>query len=129
MSECDQGFDVLFSCYDGAEVFESVGIVILNRLRNIVDKNSNDDIGLFDKLSRPQREQGKKKIIKIFKKCELSITLTSNILSRDFFNITLNFKTESYRPFRNPKNNPRYIDINLNQLAQILKQLPNPIRK
>ena len=57
----------------------------------------------FDKLSRPQIEK-KKKIIKIFKDCGLSITVTTNITSVDFLDLTINLKTEFYQPLRKPNN-------------------------
>ena len=89
-------------CYDGAEVCELVGIFILNKLSNIIDKNSSfyhihnslycdDGLRMFDKLSRPQIEQRKTKIIKIFKDCGLSITVTINIKSI----LHLTFRLES----------------------------------
>ena len=65
----------------------------------------------FDKLSRPQIEK-KKKIIKIFKDYRLLITVTTNITSVDFLDLTINLKTESYQPFRKRNNNPIYVDIN-----------------
>ena len=67
---------------------------------------------MFDKLSGPQIEQRKKKIIKIFKDCGLSITVTTNITS--ILHLTLNLETESYQPFRKPNNDPIYININSN---------------
>ena len=68
----DPDFDVRMGCYEGAEIFELVGIFILNKVSNIIDKNSiglyrDDGLGLFYNLSGPQIEQRKKKIIKIFK--------------------------------------------------------------
>ena len=127
-------------CYDGAEICELVGIFILNKLSNIVDKNSiglyrDDSLGIFDKLSGPQIEQSKKKITKIFKDCRLSITLTTNNTSVDFLDLILNLKTESYQLFRKPNSDPIYIYIyiyiyiNLNHPPQILKQLPKTISK
>ena len=81
-------------CYDGT------GIFILNKLDNIIDKNSiglyhDDALGVFDKLSGPQIEKKKKKIIKTFKDCGLSITVTTNITSVDFLDLTLNLKIGS----------------------------------
>ena len=102
-------FDVPMGCYDGAVVCELVVIFTLNKLSNIVVKNSIglcrvDGLGMFDKLSSPQIEQRKKKIIKTFKDSELSITLTSNNTSVDFLHISLNLKTVSYQPFRKSNN-------------------------
>ena len=49
-------------------------------------KNNDDGSGMFDKLSGPQIEQRKKKIIKLFQDCGLSITVTRKITSADFLN-------------------------------------------
>ena len=58
-----------------------VGILILDKLNNITDKHGiglyrDGGLIIFEKLSGPQTE--KKKIIKIFEDCGLSITVTSN---------------------------------------------------
>ena len=121
-------------CYDGAEICELVGIFILNKVSNIIDKNSiglyrDDGLGVFLQLSGPQIEQRKKKIIKIFKDSGLSIKVTTNITSVDFSDITLSLKTEFYQPFRKPNNDSIYIDINSNHPPQRLKQLPKSISK
>ena len=68
----DPDLDVPMGCYDGAEIWELVGIFILNKLSNITDKNSiglyrDDSLSVFDKLSGPQIEKKRKKIMKIFK--------------------------------------------------------------
>ena len=125
-------FDVPMGCYDGAEVCELVGIFILNKLSNVIDKNSiglyrNDCLGVFGKLSGPQIEQRKKKIVKICKDCELTITVTTSITL--ILHLILNLETDSYQPLRKANNDPIYIDINLNHSPQILKQLPKSISK
>ena len=38
--ETDEDFDVPMGCYDGADVCELVGSHLLNKLSNIVDKES-----------------------------------------------------------------------------------------
>ena len=58
-----------------------MGILILDKLNNITDKHGfglyrDGGIIMFEKLSGPQTE--KKKIIKIFKDCGLSIRVNSN---------------------------------------------------
>ena len=121
-------------CYDGAEVYELVGIYILNKLSSIIDIGSiglhrNDGLGIFESLSGPQIEPKKKNIVKMFKMCGLSIVLTTNITSADFLDVTFNLKTESYQPFRKPNKEPKYIDISYNHPLQVLKQLPKSIEK
>ena len=84
---------------------------------------------MFYELSGPQIEQRKNKIIKIFKDCSLSITVTTNVTSVVFLDLTLNLKTESHQPFRKPSNGPTFIDINSNHPLRKLKQLPKSISK
>ena len=69
------------------------------------------------------------KIIKIFKDWVLSITVTTNITSVDFLELTLYLKTESHQPFRKQNNDPIYMDINSNHPVQILKHLPKSISR
>ena len=68
----DPDFDVPMGCYDGAEVCELVGIFILNKLNNIIDKNSiglycDDCLSVFDKLSGPQINKARRKLSKFLK--------------------------------------------------------------
>ena len=120
--------------YDGTKICELIGIFVLNKLCNIIDKNRigfyrDDSLGVFGKSFELQKEQKKKKIIKIFKDCRLSITVPTNITSVAFPHLTLNLKAESYQPFRQPYNDLIYIDINSNHPPQTLKQLPKSISK
>ena len=71
-------------------------------------------LGVFDRFSGPQIEQRKMKIIKSFKECRLSILVASNITSVDFFDLTLNLKTEFCQMFRELNDDPIYVDINSN---------------
>ena len=59
-------------CYDWTEVCELVGIFILNKLSNIIDKNSislnrDNSLSMFGKLSGPQINRGRTKLSKCFK--------------------------------------------------------------
>ena len=107
----DTDFDIPMGCYDGAEVFQLVGIYILNKSSNIIDKDSiglyrDDRLGIFETLSGAQIEKNRKKkseksrkkknIMKVFKECGLSISVTTNIIFADFLNVKFNLKTESY---------------------------------
>ena len=124
-------------CHDGVEICKLVGIFILNKLSNIIDKNSiglycDEGLEVLYKLSGPHKEQRKKKIIKVFKGCGLLITVTTNITPADFLDLIINLsliKFESYQPFRNPNNDPIYIDITSNYSPQILEHLPKSISK
>ena len=64
---------------------------------------------------------------RLYKSGYTVITVTANITSVDFRNLTV--KTEFYQLFRKPNNDSIYIDINSNHPPQILRQLPKSIRK
>ena len=54
----DPDFDVPVGCYDGAEICELVGIFILNKISNVIDKSSiglyhDDGLDVSDKISGP----------------------------------------------------------------------------
>ena len=88
----DSDFDIPMGCYGGAEVDELMGIFILTKLSNIIDKHSiglyhDDGFGVFDNFFRSQIEHRRKKIMKTFKDCGLSITITSNIKSVALSNV------------------------------------------
>ena len=106
----------------------------MNKLSNIIDIDSiglhpDDGLGIFESLSGPQIEQKKNNIIKVFKMCGLSVIVTTNITSVDFLDVMFNLKNESYQPFRNTNNEPKYIDISSHHPTQVLKQLPKSIEK
>ena len=64
---------------------------------------------------------------RLYKSGYTVITVTANITSVDFRNLTV--KTEFYQLFRKPNNDSIYIDINSNHPPQILRQLPKSISK
>ena len=78
--EGDEDIDVPMGCYDGAGVCGLVGSHLLNKLLNIVDKESiglykDDGIGVLQNLSGTQTERKRKAILKVFKDCGLRITI------------------------------------------------------
>ena len=111
-----------------------ISIYILNKLSNIIDKDSNGlyrdyGLGIFESLPGAQIERRKKNIIKVFKESVLLIIVTTNIISVDFLDVAFKLKTASYQSFRKPNNEPKYIDINSNHPPQIMKQLSKSIEK
>ena len=69
-----------------------------------------------------------KKLIDIFKKFNLRITVEPEFQRTDFLDIALNLKLEKYWPYRKNSNRPLYIHSQSNHLI-ILKQLPAMIEK
>ena len=97
-------FDVTMASYDGAEICELVGLYLLSQMQ---DRNIN--IGLYrhdglaiTKQTPREVEMTKKKLCKIFRENDLSITVEANKTVVDFLDITLNLSTGAYKPYKNP---------------------------
>ena len=72
------------SSYDGAEVCQLVGLLLLNDLSVLLGKDNvglyqDDGLAVVDKATGPKLEKLRKDIIAIFKKRGLSITIDSNL--------------------------------------------------
>ena len=107
----NQDFDVPMGCFDGAEVCELVGSYILKKLSSIINKEDiglyrDDGLGLFRNLSGTQKERKKKQIIKLFKECNLTITIDINLNIVNYLDVQLNVKDGTYKPYRKPNNDP-----------------------
>ena len=121
-------------CFDGAELCETIGIYILTKLQKVFQKDDaglyrDDGLGVMKDLPGPEMERKRKQIIKIFKKLGLSITIKMNSHVVDFLDVQFNLKTNSYKAYMKPNNEPVYINKNSNHPPQVLKELPKTIEK
>ena len=83
----------------------------------------------YEKNVTTEIEQKRRKIIKIFKDCGLSITIKTDLTSVDFLDIRLNLKDNTYEPYRKPNSEPIYIHKSSNHPKNIIKNLPKAIEK
>ena len=95
----EENFDVSMDCYDGAEVCELVGTYILNKLKNVTNKQDiglyrDDGLGIFQNIPKTEIERKKKQFVKAFKECGLSITIKCNSNSVDFLDVTFDLVNE-----------------------------------
>ena len=125
-------FDVTMGSYDGAEICELVGLFLLHELSTIIPKDltglyRDDGLAILRNSSGPNTDRIKKRIIKLFQKHNLKITIEANIIQTDFLDVTLNLNTEKHWPFRKPNDEQLYININSNHPPSIKKALPNMI--
>ena len=83
----DTNFDVTMGSYDGAEVCDLVGLFILSKLQNLgissLGLYRDDGLAVSDKTPR-QNDILKKKICEVFRKLNLSITISANQNEVDF---------------------------------------------
>ena len=71
----------------------------------------------------------RKNIIALFKNEGLSITIETNLLEKDFLDVTFNLVTGKFFPFRKPNNQRLYINAKSNHPPTILRDHPNKINK
>ena len=82
--------------YDGAKICELVVLYLLNRVSTAIDKST---VGLYgpagtSNANGPKLDRIKKDIIALFKKEGLSITIETNFIETDFFDVTFNLATK-----------------------------------
>ena len=92
--EGDENFDVPMGCFDVAEISELVGIYLQNKLSNIMNKKDfglyrDDGLDILRNTSGPEAERKRKRIIKIFKECGLTIKSEANLKIVDFLDVRL----------------------------------------
>ena len=68
-------------------------------------------------------------MIKIFQTHSLKLEIKCNLKKVDYLDITFDLNTRSYRPYRKPNNDARYINVKSNHPPSILKQIPAAISK
>ena len=88
-----------------------------------------DELGILRNNSRPEADRKRKNIIKIFKECGLSITSEVNKKIVDFLDVWLNLKDQTYELYRNPNNEPVYINKQSNHPPNIIADIPKAISK
>ena len=130
----EENFGVPMGCYDGAKVCELVGTYILNKLKNVTNKDNiglyrDDELGILQKIPKTEIEGKKKQIVKVFKDFGLSIIMKCNLKSIDFLDATFDLANDIYKPYRKPSNKPLYINKHSNHPPNILKQFPKSIEK
>ena len=118
--------------YDGTEVCKPVGFYLLNKLSNVVDKESiglcrDDGLGVLRNLLGPQTERKKKAIVKVFKDCGFRTIIQASLQIVNFLDVQLNLDTSTYQSYRKPDSNPVYLNKNSNHPTTVLKQLPKSI--
>ena len=124
-------FDVAMGSFDGAEICDIVGLFMLSKLQNLnLNIGLYRDDGLATGFQTPrQLEIIKKKLCKIFKEHELSITIEANKKVVNFLDVTLDLNTGLYKPYIKPNDTPVYVNKHSNHPPSILKNIPSAVNK
>ena len=118
--------------FDGAEICELIGIYIQSILAKITSKSDmglyrDDGLIVLKNKNGQQTDRTRKKIVKIFKDTDFSSDITTNLVEINFLDVTFNLLNETYRPYRKPNDELKYINVSSNHPPQIIKQLANTI--
>ena len=129
-----ESFDVTMGSYDGAEVCELVGLFILSKLDNTINKEDSGlyrDDGLFilRKTNGKQADAIRKRIIQTFKDLGFQIDIQCNLKQVNFLDVTFNLSTATYHPFKKENDKLLYINTSSNHPPTVIDQIPTSIGK
>ena len=88
-----------------------------------------DGLGILRNTSGLEADRKRKKIIKTFKECGLSITCEISKKIVDFLDLRFNLNDKTYEPYRKLSNEPIYINKQSNHPPNIIADIPKAISK
>ena len=80
------------------------------------------------KVTSQKTDKIRKNKIKVFKNNGFSIDIVTNLVEINSLDVTFNLRNGSYRPYKKPNDELKYINVLSNHPPQILKQLTTAIR-
>ena len=98
-------FDVSIGSYDGAEICELVGCVLLYSINKIMDPSNHglyhdDGLIIVDK-STPKKCDGiRKRLYKLFEEFGFRLNVTTDLKITDYPDVTLNLHSGTVSPFK-----------------------------
>ena len=125
-------FNVSMRAYDGAKVFELIGIFMLSLLSkhsnsNHIELYRDDSLAILKNTSGPEAEKLKKKFQKLFKEKDLDIIVQCNLKITNYLDVTLNLSDGSYCSYKKPNEETNYIHVNSDHPPSIIKEISRSI--
>ena len=126
-----QNVDVTQGSYDGAEVAELVGLYLLNKVNAVLPNAGlyRDDGLTATSKSGPEIAKIEKILHNIFKMHGLKITIEPSSKYTDFLDIWFNLETGTYKPWKKPNSNPRYVHKDSCHPKPVIEAIPNMISR
>ena len=127
----DEPFDVTMGAYDGAEVCELVGLYVLSLLAALPYGKAvqyRDDGLMIIKGSSRQAEVKKKEVAAILKSTGIGITISANLKTVDFLDLTLDLDLGTYQIFNKPNNIPLYVHKQSSHPPNVTRNIASGIR-
>ena len=117
--------------YDGAEICELVGCVLLYSINKIMDPSSHglnhDGLIIVDK-STPKKCDGiRKRLYKQFDEFGFRLDIKTDLKITDYLDVTLNLISGTVSPFRKRNQDLRYVNRGSNHPTQVFKRVPKGI--
>ena len=75
---------------------------------------------ILNKVTSQKTEKVRKKIIPVFKDNGFSIDIVTNLVKVNFLDVRFNLSNGSYRPYKNPNDGLKYINVLPNHPPKIL---------
>ena len=101
--------DVTMGSFDDAKTCELVGSYLLSKLTpeygNDIGLYRDDGLAAFNKTPK-QMENVKKRICKIFSEHNLKIIIEANKKCVNYLDVTLDLRSQSFKPYMKPRNTP-----------------------
>ena len=125
-------FDVTMGAYDGAEICELVGLLILERMKTNFPELTfglyrDDGLAVHKKTRKAKMEQRKKAIIRMFKTMGLEITIETNCRIVNFLDVTMDIAEGKFWPYSKENSKIQYIHKESNHPPYVLKQVPTSV--
>ena len=122
-------FDVTMGSFDGAEVAELVGLLLLKHIDPILPTAGlyRDDGLAVSTKSGPQLAKLEKDLHKAFKELGFSITVEVNIKRTDFLDVIMDLDKGRYGPFSMENDIPLSDHTQSNHPPSVIKALPTMI--
>ena len=120
--------------YAGAEIWELANIYILAYLTTFIGKNNvglyrDNGLTILRELNGQQTGRIRKRIIETFKSFGFKIEIMTNLPEVTFLDAMFDLRTNTYRPYRKPKQHPKLYAYVVKLPPEILKRLPTSISK
>ena len=120
--------------HDLRDIFVSSLIIILNQLSSHVDRSAiglyrDDGLAALKDTSPQAADRLRKKLMEIFKRFDLRITIEANLKVEDFLDVTMNLDTGKFQPFRKPNDHPLYVSKQSNHPPGITNNIPAVVNK
>ena len=128
----DDNFDIGMGAYHGAQACEVVGLFIMSRLTEIPDMKAiiyRDDVLATTSATARQQEKMKQKIVSVFAEYSLGITISINLKTVNFLDVTFDLEKEIFKPYRKPGDRPLYVHSQSNHPPLIIKNIPGGIER